>query len=149
MSNYYDTQLINELIGPSVNPYYSSSALDTAGVWTIIAAILAIIGGILTYCLFVKAKDEPKNKTLKWLKDFLAFRIMWIEPLLKIVYYIVTIFIVLFSFSFLALGGGGVIMWITTLVLGPIVARVAYEGAMMFIMVWRNTREIAENTKKK
>ena len=38
------------------------------GVWGIIALILAIIGGILAYFLFVNAKETPKNKFLKWLK---------------------------------------------------------------------------------
>lgn len=119
------------------------------GVWTIIAAVLAIIGGILLYYLFVKAKDNPKGKFLKWLKDFLSFKIMWIEPILKIVYYIGTIFVMLYSFSFLQLGGNGVIMWLITLILGPIFIRLIYEISMMFIMIWRNTRDIAENTKKK
>ena len=119
------------------------------GVWTIIAAVLAIIGGILLYYLFVKAKDNPKGKFLKWLKDFLSFKIMWVEPILKMIYYIGTIFIMLYSFSFLQLGGNGVIMWLITLILGPIFIRLIYEISMMFIMIWRNTRDIAENTKKK
>lgn len=119
------------------------------GVWTIIAAVLAIIGGILLYYLFVKAKENPKGKFLKWLKDFLSFKIMWVEPILKMIYYIGTIFIMLYSFSFLQLGGNGVIMWLITLILGPIFIRLVYELSMMFIMIWRNTRDIAENTKKK
>ena len=119
------------------------------GVWTIIAAVLAIIGGILLYYLFVKAKDNPKGKFLKWLKDFLSFKIMWIEPILKMIYYIGTIFVMLYSFSFLQLGGNGVILWLLTLILGPIFIRLVYELSMMFIMIWRNTQDIASNTKKK
>jgi len=114
-----------------------------------IAAIIALVGGILLYFLFVKAKEEPKGKFLKWLKDFLAFRIMWIEPILKVVYYVATIFVMLFSFSFLSLGGTGVLMWLMMLVLGPIVIRLGYEFTMMFIMIWRNTKDISDNTKKK
>ena len=74
---------------------------------------------------------------------------MWIEAILKIVYYFATIFVMLFSFSFLALGGAGVLVFICTLVLGPIGIRLIYEMSMMFIMVWRNTKDIADNTKKK
>ena len=120
-----------------------------AGIWMIIAAILAIVGGILVYFLFVKAKNEPKGKFSKWLKDFLSFNIMWIEPILKVVYYIATIFMILFSFTFLALGGIGILLFFMCLILGPIAVRLAYEMTMMFIMIWRNTRDIAENTKKK
>lgn len=136
----------------------SVSVYDTAGVglsegatiWVGIAAIISLVCGILLYCLFVKSKETPKGKFLKWLKDFLSFKIMWIEPILKTVYYIATIFVVLFSFSFLSTGSGnGVILWLMCLILGPIAIRLTYEITMMFIMIWRNTRDIAENTKKK
>jgi len=144
MSDYEALKLLNDLSSTG-----SSSAMSGAGVWMIIAAILAIVGGILVYFLFVNAKTEPKGKFLKWLKDFLSFKIMWIEPILKVVYYVATIFIILNSFSFLGLGGAGVLMWLATLVLGPIILRIAYEATMMFIMIWRNTRDIAKNTEKK
>ena len=74
---------------------------------------------------------------------------MWIEPILKVVYYIATIYIILFSFTFLALGGMGVLSFFLCLLLGPVVVRLFYEMTMMFIMIWRNTRDIAEQTKKK
>lgn len=115
-------------------------------IWTIIALILAVIGGVLAYFLFVKAKEEPKGKFLKWLKDFLAFKIMWIESILKVLYYIATIFIILFSFGLI---GENFVAFIVTLVAGPIAIRLAYEMTMMFIMVWKNTQIIADNTKKK
>ena len=144
MSDYETLQLLNSLSSGS-----SSSAMEGVGIWMIIAAIIAIVGGILLYFLFVKAKEEPKGKFLKWLKDFLSFKIMWIEPILKVVYYIATIYVILFSFTFLALGGVGVLSFFLCLILGPICVRLAYEMTMMFIMIWRNTRDIAESTKKK
>lgn len=146
MSDYETLRLLNDL---SKTGSSSTSGVEGAGIWLIIASILAVVGGILVYFLFVKAKAEPKNKFLKWLKDFLSFKVMWIEPILKVVYYIATISIVLNSFSFLALGGNGVLMWLATLVLGPVILRVLYEATMMFIMIWRNTRDIADNAKKK
>ncbi|MBR3253719.1 hypothetical protein IKF86_00515 [Candidatus Saccharibacteria bacterium] len=127
----------------------NSSAFDGAQVWAVIALILAIVGGILTYFLFVKAKNSPKGKFVSWLKKFLDFKSMWIEALLKISYYFLTIFVILSSFSYLALGGNGVLLWLGNLILGPIVVRVAYEMFMMFVMIWRNTQDIADNTKKK
>ena len=146
MSDYETLRLLNDL---SKTGSSSTSGVEGAGIWLIIASILAVVGGILVYFLFVKAKAEPQNKFLKWLKDFLSFKVMWIEPILKVVYSIATIFIVLNSFSFLALGGNGVLMWLATLVLGPVILRVLYEATMMFIMIWRNTRDIADNAKKK
>lgn len=145
MSDYEAYQLFNSV---SNNSSYTSAATG-ASIWGIIALVLAIVGGILVYFLFVKAKTEPKGKFAKWLKDFLSFKIMWIEPILKVVYYVATIFTVLYSFTFLALGGYGFLMFLMCLILGPIIIRIVYEATMMFIMIWRNTRDIAENTKKK
>ncbi|MBR2836813.1 hypothetical protein IKE79_00470 [Candidatus Saccharibacteria bacterium] len=124
------------------------STMEGMAIWGIIALILAIVGGILVFFLFVNKKDEPKGKFAKWLKDFLAFKIMWIEGILKVLYYVLTIYVVLYSFTFLALGGTGFLWFLGCLVLGPIVIRVMYEATMMFIMIWRNTKDIAENTKK-
>lgn len=146
MSDYETYQLINSL---NSNSYNSSPALEGAGIWGIIAMILAIVGGILLFFLFVNAKTTPKGKFAKWLKNFLNFKIMWIEGILKIIYYIATIFTVLYSFSFLALGGYGFLMFIICLIVVPIVIRIIYEATMMFVMIWHNTKDIAENTKKK
>lgn len=130
-------------------PTYSSlgANVDTGvGIWGIIALILAVIGGILTYFLFVKAKTDPKNKFLKWLKNFLAFKIMWLEIILKILYYTLTIFCILMSFSLISTS---FIAFLMTLVVGPILIRFIYEFSMMFVMIWRNTADISKNTEKK
>lgn len=147
MSNYERYQLIN---GNPSSPYYTdtSAALD-AGIWAGVALILAIIGGVLVYFLFIRNKTTPKGKFAKWLKDFLNFKIMWLEPILKIVYYIATIFTILFSFAFISQGGTGLIAFLLTITLGPVLIRIVYESAVMFVMIWRNTRDIAENTSKK
>lgn len=148
MSDYETYKMLTDM---SNNSYYTTTASVPEGfyVWFIIASILAIVGGILLYFLFVKSKSEPKGKFGKWLKDFLAFKIMWLEPILKIVYYILTIGCILVSFGFLGYGGAGIIMFFGTLIGGPILIRLGYEMTMMFIMIWRNTQDIAESTAKK
>lgn len=149
MSDYEEAlQMLNSLNSTSSG----SSAYATAqgvGIWGIISLILAIVGGILVYFLFIKSKNPVKGKFANWLKDFLSFKIMWIEAIIKVAYYIATIFIILISFSYLALGGSGFLLFLLTLILGPIIIRLIYEAGIMFIMIWRNTKEIADNTKKK
>ena len=120
-----------------------------AGVWGIIALVISIIGAVLVYFLFVNSKTDVKGKFVKWLKDFLSFKIMWIEPIMKMIYYFATIFLILSSFAFLQYGGSGVLYFFLTLIAGPIIVRVLYELMMMLIMIWRNTRDIAENTSNK
>ena len=157
MSDYSElNQLLNGLdssYGSSVNLNSIAGSVAGAGIWILIAAILSIVGSILVYFLFVKGKTEPKGKFCKWLKDFLSFKVMWIEPILKMIYYFATIFIILYSFTFFGMlnvmGGMALLMFLLTLVLGPIIVRLVYEMTMMFIMIWRNTKDIAENTKKK
>lgn len=135
----------------SYNAMYDTTVAMPEGflIWIGIAAILAIIGGILIYFLFARSKTTPKNKFAVWLKDFLNFKIMWLEPILKTVYYIATLMVILASFGFLGYGGFGVLMFFLTLLLGPVFVRIVYEASMMFIMIWRNTKDIADNTTSK
>lgn len=113
--------------------------------WAIIAAFIALFGGILLYYLFVRSDKEPKGKFAKWLKDFLSFKTLWIEALLKICYYIATIFTILISFTLI---GTDIASFFIVLIVGPVIIRLAYELIMMIIMICRNTADIAKNTKK-
>ena len=156
MTDYEFNQLITTLDNNnSYNNLATTSVALTNGdvVWLLIATILAGIGSVLIYTLFVKTKADPKGKFAKWLKNFLDFKTMWIESIMKILYYAITIFVILFSFVYLgkfqAMGGMAFFMFLCNIILGPIIIRLAYEMTMMFIMIWRNTRDIAENTKKK
>ena len=149
MNNYEYQQILTPPTTKGELGYDPSLSIsDGAAAWAFIALIIAIVGGILTYFLFVKKADQPKSKFALWLKNFLSFKIMWIEPILKIVYYFATIFVILFSFSLLSMGAGGVVAFFMLLILGPISIRLVYEALIMFVMIWRNTRDIAENTKK-
>lgn len=135
------------------SPFYTTTNYDWVSptmfggnsVWFIIAALVAIVGGILLYYLFVRTDKEPKGKFAKWLKEFLSFKTLWIEALLKICYYIATIFTILISFSLI---GTDVLAFFIVLILGPVVVRLIYELIMITIMIFHNTTEIAKNTKK-
>ena len=156
MTDYEFNQLMTSI---NSNSGYDSIATTSVAltngdvVWLLLAMILAGIGSVLIYALFVKTKTDPKGKFAKWLKDFLSFKTMWIESLMKMLYYATTIFVMLFSFIYLgkfkAMGGMAFFMFLANFILGPIIIRLIYEMTMMFIMIWRNTRDIAENTKKK
>lgn len=115
-------------------------------VWLIVSIILAIVGGILIYCLFLSKKNEGKfTGFLGWLYDFLSFKKMFLETLLKVTYLIIALYITLSSF---ALIGTSFLAFLLTLVLGNIIARVVYEFSLILLVICRNTTEIAKNTKK-
>lgn len=152
MSDYSEAlRSLNALSSSSSSLGKGASVIEGIGVWTIIAAIIAIVGGILIYFLFINAKTSPKGGFAKWLKDFLTFKILWIKPVLKIAYCVATIFAVLFSFNYLAmfeyLGGMALVYFLLMLIVVPIALRIAYEAALMFVGIWENTKTIAENKK--
>lgn len=131
--------------GYGSSPASSLFGFSTAStVWTIVSLILALIGCFVVYFLFVVKKDNPKQKFLSWLKDFLSFKKMLIEPILKISYLFVAIFITLGSFSLI---GVSFLSFLLTLVFGNLIARLTFEGILMMIMIWKNTTEINKKLK--
>lgn len=116
-----------------------------AAMWMVVALILAIIGGILVYFLFIRNKNLKLSAGLKKLRDLLDFKIMVIEPILKILYLIMTIFVILASFGFITIN---FLSFILGLLLGPVIVRLIYEASLMLVMIWKNTRIIADNTAK-
>ena len=132
-----------DYIGGSSNNL--GSAVAGSVIWGIIAAVLAVVGGILVYFLFIKKDCKTNNKFVKWLKEVLQFKVMFVEIILKVVYLIATIYVILLSFSFI---GTSFFVFLSMLLFGPIAIRLIFEQLLMFIMVWKNTSEIAKNTKK-
>ena len=128
---------------------YTTSALDSAigsSVWIIVSLILAVVGGILVYFLFLSKKNEGKfTGFLGWLYDFLSFKKMFLESLLKITYLVFAIYITLSSFAIIGTNFFG---FLATLLIGNVVLRVIYEFSLVLLVICRNTTEIAKNTKK-
>ena len=119
-----------------------ASSFTGYAVWSIIALILAIIGGVLTYLLFIKGNFKLSDN-LKKLRNLLDFKVMLIEPILKVLYLISTIFIILMSFNLIAVN---FLSFLLTLILGPVIIRIIYEGMLILVMIWKNTKNISENT---
>lgn len=125
--------------------YYVTSSSNANEVWIIISLILAIIGGILAYVLFVKKDNKLPNKFLEWLKKFLDFKEMIVEPLLKVTYIILAIFITLSSFSLIS---ESFVEFLLSLVVGNLVLRLIYEFSLVLIQIWKNTTQINDKMKK-
>lgn len=118
------------------------SSVASSSIWLIISFVLAIVGGILVYFLFLSKKNEGKfTGFVAWLYDFLSFKKMFLEALLKITYLIVAIYVTLSSF---ALIGTSFIAFLVSLVLGNVMTRVVYEFALILLVICRNTTEISK-----
>ena len=73
--------------------------MNGAMIWMIIAAVLALIGALVLHFTFLRPKNDGKfNKFLGWMYDFLTFRKMMLESLLRVLYLVCVIFITLASF---------------------------------------------------
>ena len=135
MPNYETYQLLNSLTDTT-----SRSTGDK--VWVILAPIIAIVGAILLYFLFVRPQNEPQNPTLKSLKNFLSFKTMKVEALVKLFYYASTFWVILSSFSllqFVQYDDAYIFQFFEQLILWPIALRLIYELIMVFIKIWHNT----------
>lgn len=128
---------------------YSSTASAAVGnaVWLIVSLIIAVVGGILIYFLFLSRKNDGKfTGFVAWLYDVLSFKKMFLETLLKITYLVLAIYITLSSFAMI---GSNFIGFLLTLLVGNLVVRIIYEFSLILLIICRNTTEIARNTKKK
>ncbi len=126
--------------------YTMRSSSSDAGIWMIIAAVIAVIGGIVLYFTFLSKKNEGKFEGFKgWIYDFLTFKKMVIENILKIVYLILAIFITLSSFALIS---SSFIAFLLYLVIGNLVLRVIYELSLVILIICRNTTEINKKMNK-
>lgn len=127
-NDFYDTNFIST----------TTSGFDTT--WMIVSVVLAIVGGLAVYAIFVSRKNDGEyDGFLGWLHDFLNFKTFFIEGILKIMYLISAIFITLNSFSYI---GVSIAQFFAVLLFGNLAARVGYELILMVITVVNNTTEI-------
>ena len=109
-------------------------------VWVIVSAVIAVIGGIVLYFTFLSQKNEGKYKGFRgWMYDFLTFRKMMLEALLRICYLILVIFVTLAG-----LAAGNILVCLLTILLGNLAIRLVYEFALIMLVICRNTSEISK-----
>lgn len=129
----------------TTTPPVTTTSVDST--WMIISAVLAIVGGIVAYILFVSKKNNGEyTGFVAWLHDFLNFKKYVVEIILKVLYLICAIFITLSSFSLIGTSVAGFFLY---LILGNILARVSYELILMLITIVNNTTEINKKLSSK
>lgn len=134
--NYYDTVATATSVANRINGLL---------IWTIISLILAIGGGITLYIIFVK-KDNKLKGFLKWMHNYLNFKTLLIEDIIKISYLIIALFITLYSFGLI---GTSVLGFFGVLIFGNLILRITYELSILIIKICKNTTEINSKLNKK
>ncbi len=114
-------------------------------IWGIIALVIAIAATVCIFVIFLNKKNAGKYKGfLGWLYDFLDFKKMLIEKILKMTYVCLTIYLTLYSF---ALIGTSFLAFLGVLLLGNLILRVTYELTMLLINICVNVSEINKKMK--
>lgn len=125
----------------------SMNSFASSAVWIIISMVLAVVGGIVLYFTFLKKDNEGKYTGFwGWMYDFLTFKKLTIESVLKILYLICALFITLSSFAMISVS---FLTFLVYFVVGNLVARIAYELILVRLIICRNTTEINKKLDKK
>jgi len=115
---------------------------------TIICAILAIGGGVAVYFTFMSPKKEGRlTGFAAWLHQFLNFKLMLAEMLLKLLYVISALWITLSSLGNLLFStsgnvGAALLGFLIIVVFGNVALRIVYEFLLVLLVICRNTTEI-------
>lgn len=111
---------------------------QVAFIGMIISAVLGFVGGIVLYFTFLNKSNENRFRGFwGWVYDFLSFKKMLIENLLRISYLILTVTVTLTSFF-----AGNFLLTILSLLVGNLIVRLVYEFSLIMLIMCRNTTEI-------
>lgn len=123
---------------------------------SILGVITALVCTILSVILITPEKRRPTlNKFFQVIHDIFNFKFLIVEKILKFVYIFATLFCIAGGFFMLFAGydsyfGGFqslALSGLLTMIIGPIVVRIAYEFVMMAILVVKNVIELNNKTK--
>ncbi len=123
-----------------------NSGISGTTIWVIVSIVVAIIGGMVLYFVYIKPDVKCENKYLKWFKNFFNFKNMLIEDLLKVLYIVLAIYITFTSFALIPTN---FVSFLFTLVIGNIALRLVFESMLVLIMIWKNTDELTKKNSKK
>ena len=124
--------------------YYGSptSAIFSSIALVIIPLIVAIVLAFVLYFTFLSKKNDEKYTGFKgWLYNFLSFKTLFIDFILRITYIILAIYFSLLFFICL-FNGETFVYGLCGLIFGNIVLRVCYELIMLTLILCRNVTDI-------
>ena len=115
-----------------------------------VSIILALIGTILLFVLVVPEKRRDSlNGFFKAIADICNFKQLVIEKILKFLYTFLSLYIIVLGFFTMFAGYDGTILaGLLTMVLGPVIIRIAYELIMMTVLLVKNVIDINKKLTK-
>ena len=117
------------------------STMTNAGLWMIVSFLVALCAGIVLYFTFLNPKNaDHYTGFTKKIYDFLSFRTMSLEAILKICYLVIAIYVTIMSFSYIA---ESFIAFLLTLIIGNILVRLIFESCLLILMIHSRLVEIS------
>ncbi len=114
--------------------------VNNSNVWTIVSFLVAICGGIIIYFTFLNPNNAKNyTGTTEKIYNFLTFKTMSLETILKICYLVLSLFITITSFSLISTS---FVAFIVYLIVGNIIVRLIFEGALLIVMIYRKLNDI-------
>lgn len=139
------------LLANSYN-YFNSFAraygsAQITGIVSTICWIVALVVALVLFFAFLSPRNEGKfHGFLGWVYEFLNFRKLMLEAVLRIIYMVVAVFLLLFGLAYIFIGLGNIGQNLLTglgiAVLGNVVVRLLYELIMLFVLICRNVADI-------
>ena len=124
----------------NIHSEVTSSIVSNFGrtTWLTIATFIALAIAVCGYILFVRPECKCKNKFVVWVRNFLNFDELVIEPIVKVLYIFVTVYVILSSFTLIDIS-----FWsfLTYLFGGIVAARLVYEIVMILVGIYKNTKK--------
>lgn len=121
-----------------LNSAYNTA--NTVASWAMPALVISFIVGVLVYCLFLSKRNEGKFIGFAgWLYDFLHFKKLAVEGILKILYITMALYITIMSFTLMSMSFGS---FLGLLIGGNLGLRIIYELMLVLLIVCKNTSEI-------
>ena len=108
----------------------------------IVAFILSLVISLVVFFTLVKTRRTPNGRFTRWLKEYLNFRSILIESILKFVYVFLATLLTVYSFGLIPSSFLGFLL---VVFFGNIILRLIFEFSIMFIIIWKNTSDISAN----
>ena len=124
-----------------------SRAAELSETFAIIAAVLAVVSMFLILIFITPQRKRDKLPGFfRLLHDIFNFNGLIIEVLLKATYIVATVYTILYSFLMI-FTGEDVIVWIISMIVGPIAIRIFFELIMMGVLLVKNVISINNKLK--
>ena len=112
-----------------------------------ITGIVSLVIATLVFIFLIQKKRAPRNRFMKWLREYLNFRSIVIAGIVKYAYVFLASFLTIMSIVIMFQGKDDsvltmIIVGLIILIVGNILLRIGLELTMALIVVWENTSDI-------